>query len=226
MSGHLDYRKQLDIIMKAVGVQTRDELLQSSQPSSNAVSPVRQPGQGSSPVDLSSSDDEVHGKNWVIVPDVMARPVILEDYSQAGKTQVREDVIPCSASFDSGVEISKVPESESVDRLAGGEQVTSPLGADQVGNLPTSSSNINEKGDLSSCKPVDRIGDAGAGDEDDDARENLDDADVLRETQEDEASTLQRKKMFDSMYRLVLDDDLLDVMNDEDEYLPETDGSS
>ncbi|XP_059178299.1 transmembrane and coiled-coil domain-containing protein 4-like [Physella acuta] len=226
VSGHLDYRKQLDIIMKAVGVQTRDELLQSSLPSSNAVSPAHKPGQGPSTVDLSSSDDEAQDKNWVIIPDIPAPPVILEDYSQAGKTQVREDVIPCSASFDSGVDISKVPESESVDRLAGVEQVASPVGGDQAGNLTASASNVNESVDLSLCKPADRIGDAGAGEEEDEARESLDDADVLRETQEDEASTLQRKKMFDSMYRLVLDDDLMDVMNDDDDYLPETDGSS
>lgn len=76
-------------------------------------------------------------------------------------------------------------------------------------------------------RPGDRVGDAGASGADYSDTENHSSA-VLRESSLDEdsqytekeetvAGSLQRKKLFDSMYRLVLDEDLLDVMNEDDD---------
>ncbi|CAL1545276.1 unnamed protein product [Lymnaea stagnalis] len=258
VQGHMDYKQQVDTIMKAVGIQTRDDLLQSSRASSKVASPALSPDQPTKTGldDLSSSDEEVHENNWVVVPDVPAVPVILEDYSPKGEgkrlsfsghdqTYSRDDTIPESASFDSGVVINRL-ESESREILSGidtmgnrehsGETMLkdhrsekSSLGGDVVQGKQDSEADGADQVAGHSPKPGDRIGDAGAnGDSeeensDEDDRYSRDDPDKLKV--EDEASTLQRKKLFDSMYRLVLDDDLMDVMNEDEDDLVASENS-
>nr|KAI8731962.1 transmembrane and coiled-coil domain-containing protein 4-like isoform X3 [Biomphalaria glabrata] len=229
--GHLDYKHQLDTIMKAVGMKTRDELL-GFPGFSREVTPIPTPERGPE-----LSDDECLKENWVVVPeDTSSSPVILEDYSPDGLIQTNDRVIPESASFDSGVEVYR-RESESRERLSSPEQnapsnLTEPnpvmLGAVSLSQGNSDSPELVS--DSLKWNERDRVGDAGVNGEDQDEDTYVDKGDhspdELQEKVEDEASTLQRKKLFDSMYRLVLDDDLMEMMNEEDEELPTGDISS
>ncbi|KAH9514075.1 Transmembrane and coiled-coil domain-containing protein 4 [Bulinus truncatus] len=236
--GHLDYKHQLDTILKAVGIQTRDEIHQ-FQGSSKEATPLQTPDQAPETAPSELAYDEGDEKKLGIVPDISTpSPVILEDYSPDGTrsgslsgwvlTDTQDKVIPESASFDSGVEVYR-RESESREKLASPEY-TIP-GAHPESNHSSSAapsvdtlqlSGLEQNAALSSVKRQkgDRIGDAGVNgdglDEETDAGKGDESPDDLQEKVEDEASTLQRKKLFDSMYRLVLDDDLMDVMNDDD----------
>ncbi|KAH9514074.1 hypothetical protein Btru_030151 [Bulinus truncatus] len=236
--GHLDYKHQLDTILKAVGIQTRDEIHQ-FQGSSKEATPLQTPDQAPETAPSELAYDESDEKKLGIVPDISTpSPVILEDYSPDGTrsgslsgwvlTDTQDKVIPESASFDSGVEVYR-RESESREKLASPEYTIPDAhpGSNHSSNAAPSVDTLQLPGleqnaTLSSVKGQkgDRIGDAGVNggglDEETDAGKGDESPDDLQEKVEDEASTLQRKKLFDSMYRLVLDDDLMDVMNDDD----------
>ncbi|BFZ23680.1 hypothetical protein BsWGS_26719 [Bradybaena similaris] len=265
VSGHLDYRHQLDTIMKAVGVRTRDEVGHSSSSLSKLTSAASTPSKSPNSVnisDLSSSDDEVYKDTVKDTSGEGVAPVILEDYSPGKGRESksssflfvedsRDVVIPESVSFDSGVEMNK--ESESRDLLSpSSEESFEPTrqrheeknngkydtGLDKSHSVQRSSTQRdNNLTRRDSCKsdddaaelltrPGDRVGDAGASGADYSDTEtsstllresSLDEDSQYREKEETVAGSLQRKKLFDSMYRLVLDEDLLDVMNEEDD---------
>lgn len=261
VTGHLDYKQQLDTVMKAVGIRTRDEVKQSSSSlSSMAASPTGTPAgmsQSTSMSEVSSSDEEAG-------TDVAAKasgrdtvPVILEDYSpsvevsrsKSGSLLVGEesgikgDAIPESVSFDSGVVINRT-ESESGDLLSDqpspclegvpgkpSRSLAASLARDQrtvedSELKSTNSLNVLKATSELLTRPGDRIGDAAANGGKDNDIEDVTlrlsegspvETDTLDKEGDSVVSNLQRKQLFDSMYRLVLDDDLLDVMNEEDD---------
>lgn len=251
----MDYRNQLDIIMKAVGVRTKDDVVQSSKKKSPTLSPDSE--EYDIVDDISSSDDDL-----LNAPERSTGPVILEDYtspegmrSQTGSVasgSTMEDPyrgnVPESASFDSGVDIHRV-KSESKEKLSSSEAVassqplpTSPYkpilspagdGNQESSSHSTSFHNIPGEDELQSSESDtavgSRIGDAVAAAVAD--SENLENEDaewsILNsasldeepsESAQDLVSNLQRKKLFDSMYRLVIDDDLEDILGEEDDF--------
>ena len=136
-----------------------------------------------------------------------------EDHREQERT-----VIPGSASFDSGVEVNRA-ESEARERADSSARPSVKSASFQESEADGSGVGPEQgvgasQGEISERQ--DREGDAGANG-DGLVAEDKEEGGVekMEETDEDRVSNLQRKKMFDSMYRLVLDDDLLEVMNEE-----------
>ncbi|GFO07061.1 transmembrane and coiled-coil domain-containing protein 4 [Plakobranchus ocellatus] len=285
VEGHLDYRKKLDTILKAVGVRTRDEVSRSMSSlkisSSSSASHMSQSSRqaekeveamSTSMDDLSSSDEEMYCHVGLVQSHSTSQdPVVLEDYTGGGggggakvrkssgldssKKVQRSDsdrtdnsteeqqgtrtVIPESASFDSGVEINRA-ESEARDggdtsaRMAHSSAPVAGAAMSQASSQTSAGKGISkgvEPADLQDgveasavlenmekddSKSQDRIGDAAANRKSPEDSKDEDEEGKFGGEDEDVASNLQRKKMFDSMYRLVLDDDLLEMMNEED----------
>ena len=143
-----------------------------------------------------------------------------------GQNTNREDpeqertVIPESASFDSGVEVNRGESETRVGEDSTLRAAAKPVSASDCKLEDSTAGNSDGMEGAQSLKDQttdrqDRTADAG-----DNGKESSDDdqaqgGDRADEGEDDTSSNLQRKKMFDSMYRLVLDDDLLEVMNEE-----------
>ncbi|GFR66612.1 transmembrane and coiled-coil domain-containing protein 4 [Elysia marginata] len=114
-------------------------------------------------------------------------------------------VIPESASFDSGVEVNRA-ESETKE----GVEAPRPMVTESAPGLKYTEA-VAKCDSAEPSHRLDCVGDASANSEGPVGGEE----EKLEQKDEESTSSLQRKKMFDSMYRLVLDDDLLEVMNEE-----------
>ncbi|XP_012941510.1 transmembrane and coiled-coil domain-containing protein 4 isoform X2 [Aplysia californica] len=269
VNGHMDYKEQLDTIMKAVGVKTRDEVTRMASGSKLTDSDKTSSEASAAMDELSSSDEEAFDQGKIARPAVSKAPatgpVILEDYSSQdtradavdrevdNKGSLQQFVIPGSASFDSGVDINRAESGsrerlttqDSVDRVVSpevqsdsGDKVEGADGRSAVSAEGVSEKRPEPRGDKEEGSsgtstsqsltqaPKDRVGDAGAngGDSTSDGSDQPHLEPPISQAEDTESkveeltgSTLQRKKMFDSMYRLVLDDDLLDDFGDEDD---------